>query len=65
MSQRSRRPVGNRLIRAIKEGDDLRVGSVKLRFLETPGHTPEGVSVLVFEKLLKLSDDVLVSATEQ
>jgi len=65
VSQRSRRPVGNRLIRAIKEGDDLRVGSVKLRFLETPGHTPEGVSVLVFEKLLKLSDDVLVSATEQ
>jgi glyoxylase-like metal-dependent hydrolase (beta-lactamase superfamily II)/rhodanese-related sulfurtransferase len=34
--------------RPVKEGDELRVGDVTLRFLETPGHTPEGVSVLVF-----------------
>ena len=33
----------------VREGDELRVGSVRLRFLETPGHTPESVSVLVFE----------------
>jgi hydroxyacylglutathione hydrolase len=35
--------------RAVKDGDELTVGRVVLRFLETPGHTPEGVSVLVFE----------------
>jgi hydroxyacylglutathione hydrolase len=34
---------------AVKEGDELKVGTVTLRFLETPGHTPEGISVLVFE----------------
>jgi glyoxylase-like metal-dependent hydrolase (beta-lactamase superfamily II)/rhodanese-related sulfurtransferase len=33
----------------VREGDELRIGSVRLRFLETPGHTPESVSVLVFE----------------
>ena len=31
----------------VKEGDELSVGDVKLKILETPGHTPEGISVLV------------------
>lgn len=30
-----------------KEGDEIRFGKCVLRFLETPGHTPEAVSVLV------------------
>jgi glyoxylase-like metal-dependent hydrolase (beta-lactamase superfamily II)/rhodanese-related sulfurtransferase len=30
----------------VKDGDTLRVGSIELRFLETPGHTPEGITVL-------------------
>ena len=33
--------------RTLREGDEIRLGEVVLRFLETPGHTPEGVSVLV------------------
>jgi glyoxylase-like metal-dependent hydrolase (beta-lactamase superfamily II) len=33
--------------RAVRDGDEIRVGKVALRFLETPGHTPESVSVLV------------------
>src|SRR5437667_3209371 len=33
--------------RAVREGDEIRLGQVVLRFLETPGHTPESVSVLV------------------
>jgi glyoxylase-like metal-dependent hydrolase (beta-lactamase superfamily II)/rhodanese-related sulfurtransferase len=32
---------------AVKDGDELSVGRVKLRILETPGHTPEGISILV------------------
>jgi hydroxyacylglutathione hydrolase len=32
---------------AVRDGDELRVGSVVLRALETPGHTPESVSWLV------------------
>jgi len=35
--------------RAVREGDEIRVGKVVLRFLETPGHTPESVSVLVID----------------
>ncbi|HVG29003.1 MAG TPA: MBL fold metallo-hydrolase [Pyrinomonadaceae bacterium] len=33
--------------RAVGEGDEIGVGKVTLRFLETPGHTPEGISILV------------------
>jgi len=33
--------------KAVKDGDELRVGSIRLRVLETPGHTPEGICVLV------------------
>lgn len=30
----------------VKDGDELDLGAVKLRFLETPGHTPEGITIL-------------------
>lgn len=33
----------------VKDGDELWVGSVKLRFLETPGHTPEGITIIAEE----------------
>ncbi|HEY4423895.1 MAG TPA: MBL fold metallo-hydrolase [Pyrinomonadaceae bacterium] len=33
--------------RAVKDGEVLSMGSVTLRFLETPGHTPEGICVLI------------------
>ena len=32
--------------RKVKDGDELSVGKVKLKFLETPGHTPEGITIL-------------------
>jgi glyoxylase-like metal-dependent hydrolase (beta-lactamase superfamily II)/rhodanese-related sulfurtransferase len=35
--------------RAVRDGDELRVGKVVLRVLETPGHTPESISVLVID----------------
>jgi hydroxyacylglutathione hydrolase len=35
--------------RALGQGDEVRVGGVVLRALETPGHTPESLSFLVFE----------------
>ncbi len=35
--------------RAVGDGEEIRVGDVTLRFLETPGHTPESVSILVTE----------------
>ena len=33
----------------MSDGQDLEFGSVRMRVLETPGHTPEGVSLLVFD----------------
>ncbi|MFN8001346.1 MAG: MBL fold metallo-hydrolase [Acidobacteriota bacterium] len=35
--------------RAARDGDELQVGQLRLRMLETPGHTPESISVLVIE----------------
>lgn len=30
----------------VKDGDKLKVGNIELRFLETPGHTPEGITII-------------------
>ena len=32
---------------AVRDGDELTIGRVRLGILETPGHTPEGICVLV------------------
>lgn len=33
----------------VKDGDVVEFGKVRLLVLETPGHTPEGISILVFD----------------
>jgi len=33
----------------MKDGGSLELGDVRLEFMETPGHTPESVSILVFD----------------
>ena len=30
----------------VKDGDELNIGKIKLKFLETPGHTPESITIL-------------------
>jgi glyoxylase-like metal-dependent hydrolase (beta-lactamase superfamily II)/rhodanese-related sulfurtransferase len=35
--------------RAVSDGEELKLGGIVLRFIETPGHTPEGICVLVTE----------------
>ncbi|HEV8203709.1 MAG TPA: MBL fold metallo-hydrolase [Pyrinomonadaceae bacterium] len=35
--------------RAVSDGEELKLGKIVLRFIETPGHTPEGICVLVTE----------------
>src|SRR6516164_6304019 len=40
---------------AVHDGDEIKMGRVSLRFLETPGHTPESVSVVVTDH--EASDD--------
>jgi hydroxyacylglutathione hydrolase len=34
---------------AVQDGDEIKVGKVVLRILETPGHTPESISVVVVD----------------
>src|SRR5947199_62349 len=31
--------------RAVKEGDEIKLGKVMLRIMETPGHTPESICI--------------------
>ena len=33
--------------RAVKDGEEIKLGNITLRFIETPGHTPEGICVLI------------------
>ena len=33
----------------VHDGDEIRLGEVVLRFIETPGHTPESISILVID----------------
>jgi glyoxylase-like metal-dependent hydrolase (beta-lactamase superfamily II)/rhodanese-related sulfurtransferase len=35
--------------RAFDDGDELNIGNVRLKVLETPGHTPESISIVVFD----------------
>lgn len=35
---------------ALKDGDVIEFGDVRIQTMETPGHTPEGISLLVFDK---------------
>ena len=37
------------------EGSEIVMGDVMLRFLDTPGHTPESISVLVFDRSKSLA----------
>lgn len=37
------------LHRPVREGDELRVGEIVLKVMETPGHTPESISILVID----------------
>ncbi|WP_447969761.1 MBL fold metallo-hydrolase [Nitrospira sp. M1] len=35
--------------RSVKDGARVELGTVQLQILETPGHTPEGISILVYD----------------
>jgi hydroxyacylglutathione hydrolase len=46
--------------RAVKDGDELTIGRVTLRMMETPGHTPESICVLASESEKKAGEDACV-----
>src|SRR2546426_2499309 len=41
--------------RPVKDGDDITIGRVNLRIMETPGHTPESICILVIDN--EISDE--------
>ena len=42
------------------DGDEVRLGTIRLRALETPGHTPESISLLVFDPAVSADAPVAV-----
>src|SRR5918993_4591674 len=49
--------------RAVRDGDELQVGKITLRTMETPGHTPESVSILVISDDSKQPQKILTGDT--
>ena len=50
--------------RPVSDGDSIKLGTMELRFLETPGHTPESISILVIDTALgSLPQKVLTGDT--
>jgi rhodanese-related sulfurtransferase/glyoxylase-like metal-dependent hydrolase (beta-lactamase superfamily II) len=45
---------------AMKDGDAIEFGDVRLRIMETPGHTPEGISILVYDLAKSATDPLAV-----
>jgi glyoxylase-like metal-dependent hydrolase (beta-lactamase superfamily II)/rhodanese-related sulfurtransferase len=46
--------------RAVNDGDELTIGRVQLRVMETPGHTPESICVLATDGEQKAGEDACV-----
>ncbi len=46
---------------AVREGDEIVLGDVTLRFLETPGHTPESLSVLVIDRAKSVTPEAVLT----
>jgi len=44
----------------MKDGDLVEFGDVKLEIMETPGHTPEGISILIYDLATSRSEPLAV-----
>ncbi len=44
----------------IRDGDSLMLGKLRLNFIQTPGHTPDGLCVLVDDKALITGDTLFI-----
>jgi glyoxylase-like metal-dependent hydrolase (beta-lactamase superfamily II)/rhodanese-related sulfurtransferase len=45
----------------VRDGDELKVGDITLRILETPGHTPEGISIVVIDPAVSLQPQMVLT----
>jgi glyoxylase-like metal-dependent hydrolase (beta-lactamase superfamily II) len=44
----------------VKDGDIIKLDGIKLKIIHTPGHSPDGVSLLVDDKLVMTGDTLFV-----
>lgn len=49
----------------VKDGDELSLGKTRLRILETPGHTPESICILVTDNEGNADGDVRAHSTQK
>ncbi len=47
--------------RPVRDGDELEIGRVRLRFIETPGHTPESICILVIDTEVSLQPQKILT----
>jgi glyoxylase-like metal-dependent hydrolase (beta-lactamase superfamily II)/rhodanese-related sulfurtransferase len=45
----------------VRDGDELKVGDITLRVLETPGHTPEGISIVVIDPTVSTQPQMVLT----
>ncbi|WXG43745.1 MAG: MBL fold metallo-hydrolase [Promethearchaeati archaeon SRVP18_Atabeyarchaeia-1] len=45
---------------AVKEGDIIKLGGINIRVIHTPGHSPDGISLLVENKIVMTGDTLFV-----
>jgi hydroxyacylglutathione hydrolase len=55
------KPKGSRNFKIVKDGDEFTLGKLRIRCIETPGHTSGGVSYLINQTLL--SGDVIFAGS--
>ncbi len=55
------KPKGSRNFKIVRDGDELTLGNLRIRCIETPGHTAGGVSYLINQSLL--SGDVIFAGS--
>ncbi|GJL78317.1 MAG: hypothetical protein NPINA01_13060 [Nitrospinaceae bacterium] len=61
IDQNEPQPKGSRNFKIVKDGDELTLGKLRIRCIETPGHTTGGVSYLINQTLL--SGDVIFAGS--
>ena len=47
----------------LKEGDEIRIGKIKLKVISTPGHSPDGVSLYCQQEKILFSGDTLFAGS--
>lgn len=59
-NQRVKSECGSEILAPKDDGEELLLGEVRLKFLLTPGHTPEGLCIVVDDEALLTGDTLFI-----